>query len=42
MAIIMPLFQQAARVEAGEAVSDAEIEAVFTRWVKPVPAAVPR
>ncbi|MDO5611091.1 MAG: hypothetical protein Q4G62_10045 [Pseudomonadota bacterium] len=42
MAIIIPLFEQAARVEAGEAVSDAEIEAVFTRWVKPVPAAAPR
>lgn len=37
MALIMPLFQQAARVEAGEAVPDAEIHAEFQRWVQPLP-----
>lgn len=36
MAMIVPLFEQAARQEAGEAVSENEIDAVFARWVEPV------
>lgn len=33
MALIMPLFEQAEGVIAGDAVSDADIHAVFDRWV---------
>ena len=36
MAMIIPLFEQAAKREAGEAVSEAEIDAVFAQWVVPV------
>jgi len=36
MAMIVPLFALAARIEAGETVRDADVDAVFARWVKPV------
>jgi hypothetical protein len=39
MALIVPLFQQAAQAEAGEPVADARIDEVFSRWVRPLPAA---
>lgn len=35
MALIIPLFTQAADVQAGKTVSDAEIDAVFAQWVEP-------
>lgn len=35
MALIIPLFEQAQRVEEGEAVSDAEIDEVFKQWTTP-------
>lgn len=38
MALITPLFAQAKRVQEGHSVSDAEIQAVFGRWVEPLPA----
>jgi hypothetical protein len=34
MAMIIPLFEQAGRLESGKAVADSEIEAVFARWVE--------
>ena len=40
MKMIMPLFTQAAEVEAGTPVSDAAIDAVFTEWVEPAPVPV--
>lgn len=36
MAMIVPLFEQAQRVQDGEPVRDAEIDAVFAQWVEPV------
>lgn len=36
MALIVPLFAQAAEIEAGKAVADAEIDKVFDAWVAPV------
>lgn len=39
MALIMPLFTQASREEAGTPVADAEIDAAFAAWVEPLPAA---
>ncbi len=36
MAMIVPLFEQAAKREAGEAVSENDIDALFVRWVEPV------
>lgn len=39
MAMIVPLFQQAAQAEAGEPVADARIDEVFSRWVRRLPAA---
>jgi len=42
MAMIIPLFTQAGEVEEGKAVDDAEIDAVFARWVEPAaPEAAP-
>ena len=38
MELIMPLFEQAGRVEEGEQVGDAEIDAAFDEWVEPVEA----
>ena len=38
MKMIMPLFTQAEEVEQGQAVADAEIDAVFAEWVEPAPA----
>lgn len=38
MALIIPLFEQAETVQQGGSVSDAEIDAEFSRWVEPVPA----
>ena len=35
MAMILPFFDQAARVEAGEPVTDAEIDALFAQWTSP-------
>jgi hypothetical protein len=35
MELIMPLFEQAGRVEEGGQVSDAEIDAAFVEWVEP-------
>ncbi len=35
MALIIPLFEQAQKVQDGGAVSDAEIDAVFAQWVEP-------
>ncbi len=35
MAMILPLFDQAARVEAGKPVTDAEIDALFAQWTSP-------
>ena len=40
MKMILPLFTQAAEVEAGTPVSDAAIDAVFTEWVEPAPVPV--
>src|SRR5690606_1536930 len=34
MAMIIPLFTQAGRVQEGEDVADAEIDAVFAEWVE--------
>jgi hypothetical protein len=39
MAMIMPLFTQASRLQEGKQVADGEIEAVFAQWVEPAPAA---
>lgn len=39
MAMIMPLFGQADDVQAGKAVDDARIDAVFAQWVEPAAAA---
>lgn len=39
MALIVPLFEQAAQVEAGAPVVDARIDELFSRWVRPLPAA---
>lgn len=36
MALIVPLFAQAAEIEAGNPVADAEIDRVFDAWVVPV------
>jgi hypothetical protein len=36
MALIVPLFTQAAEVESGKAVADVEIDKVFDAWVEPV------
>jgi hypothetical protein len=36
MAMIIPLCEQAAEREAGEAVTDSEIDAVFAQWVEPI------
>ncbi len=38
MAMIMPLFEQADRVEKGEHVDDGEIAKVFAKWVEPLAA----
>ena len=38
MALIIPLFTQAAEVEEGKAVSDAAIDAAFAEWVEAPPA----
>jgi hypothetical protein len=38
MALIVPLFEQAAKREAGETVAEADIDAVFARWVEAAPA----
>lgn len=35
MAIIMPLFEQADSVQSGKSVADADIDAVFAKWVEP-------
>lgn len=35
MAMIVPLFEQAARLEEGGSVADDEIDAVFAQWVEP-------
>ncbi|MCI4568927.1 DUF6607 family protein [Lysobacter sp. CFH 32150] len=35
MAMIVPLFEQAERIEEGKPVDAAEIDAVFNRWVEP-------
>jgi hypothetical protein len=37
MEMIVPLFEQAAAVQAGTPVADAEIDAVFARWVTTAP-----
>jgi hypothetical protein len=39
MAMIMPLFTQAGRLQEGKQVADGEIDAVFAQWVEPAPAA---
>ncbi|NZA28149.1 hypothetical protein H0E84_17355 [Luteimonas sp. SJ-92] len=39
MAMIVPLFEQAQRVQDGETVSDAEMEAVFAQWAEAAPGA---
>lgn len=39
MAMIIPLFTQAEARQEGKAVSDADIDQVFTAWVEPAPAA---
>ena len=41
MALIIPLFTQAEEQQAGKSVTDAQIDAVFTDWVEPAPAAAP-
>ena len=41
MAPIIPLFTQAEELQAGKPVTDARIDAVFTEWVEPAPAAAP-
>lgn len=38
MAMIIPLFTQAGALEEGKSVSDADIDAVFAKWVEPAPA----
>lgn len=38
MAIVMPLFEQAAKREADREVAASEIDAVFSRWVEPISA----
>src|SRR5690606_34708455 len=38
MALIVPLFEQAERVAAGETIDDAEIDAAFAEWVEPASA----
>lgn len=38
MAMIMPLFEQAARLQEGGQVAEREIDAVFAQWVEPAPA----
>jgi hypothetical protein len=38
MKMIMPLFTQAGEEEEGKRVADAEIDAVFAKWVEPAPA----
>lgn len=40
MAMIVPLFEQAERIQRGESVSDADIDAVFQRWARPAASAV--
>ena len=35
MELIIPLFEQADRVAAGERIEDAEIDAAFAEWVEP-------
>lgn len=42
MAMIIPLFTQAGDVQEGKPVADAAIAKVFTDWVEPAPADVPR
>ncbi|WP_407352619.1 DUF6607 family protein [Luteimonas sp. R10] len=37
MALIVPLFEQAQRVQDGDAVADAEIDAAFAEWVEAAP-----
>lgn len=39
MALIVPLFAQAAEIESGKPVTDAEIDKVFDAWVAPIAAA---
>ena len=34
MAMIVPLFEQAERIQGGESVADADIDAVFQRWTR--------
>lgn len=41
MALIISLFTQAEELQAGKPVTDAQIDAVFTDWVEPAPAAAP-
>lgn len=38
MAMIIPLFEQAGKLEDGKSVADAEIDAVFAKWVTAAPA----
>lgn len=38
MAMIIPLFEQAAKLEDGKSVADGEIDAVFAKWVTAAPA----
>ncbi|RDZ29482.1 DUF6607 family protein [Lysobacter silvisoli] len=38
MAMIIPLFEQAGGVQEGKPVADADIDAVFAKWVEPAPA----
>ncbi|MEZ0472751.1 DUF6607 family protein [Luteimonas salinilitoris] len=38
MALIIPLFEQAQRVQDGDTVADAEIDAAFAEWVEAAPA----
>lgn len=39
MAMIMPLFMQAAEVQGGKSIADARIDKVFAEWVEPAPEA---
>lgn len=41
MAPIISLFTQAEELQAGQPVTDAQIDAVFTEWVERAPAATP-
>ncbi|WDM73782.1 hypothetical protein K6978_03380 [Xanthomonas cucurbitae] len=35
MAMILPMFEQAERVQQGKRIKDAQIDAVFAKWVDP-------